>query len=364
VGVVGNRAITFTIVSGIFTVIKLIKPTMPTHFTAKYFFVFCLISLLGIGGCTSRAPDEKAPDAVSEGNSQPTATTKYVRPLILNTARFSHATASDDHKLYVFAGYGKTGFLTDVEIIDPQTGEIEVLTNKVLPRRYFSAVWDGKHSIYLLGGISLIDDSVTLEHTVEVFDTLTHEVTFATPVPVARRDSSAVYLNGQIYLFGGSEYSVANGFELIPSTLATRYDIASQNWLPVADMPTAKATRVFAKDGMIYALGGTRFMAPMTVFEQYDPRHDSWQNRPDLPQPLSAHSLVVYGQKLLVFGSDDELDLTYSYDFELATWQKTDIGYLPSSQNTATLLGNTIYVIGGTGGKGRAFVNYIQQFPQ
>jgi N-acetylneuraminic acid mutarotase len=337
---------------------------MSKHSTAKYFFVLCLISLLGLGGCASRAPDGKAPDAVSEVDNQPSPTTKSARTLTLNTARFSHATASDGHKLYVFAGYGKTGFLTDVEIIDPKTGEIEVLTNKVLPRRYFSAVWDGQHSIYLLGGISLIDDSVTLEPTVEVFDTLTHEVTFATPLPLARRDSSAVYLDGQIYLFGGSDYSVANGFEPIPSTLAMRYDIASENWLPITDMPTAKATRVFTKDGMIYLLGGTRFMTPMTVFEQYDPRHDSWQTLPALPRPLSTHSLVPYGQKLLVFGSDDELDLTYSYDFELAKWQKTDIGYFPSSQNTATLLGNTIYVIGGTAGKGQAFVDYIQQFPQ
>ncbi|MFQ3197701.1 MAG: hypothetical protein ACI8R9_000125 [Paraglaciecola sp.] len=249
-----------------------------------------------------------------------------------------------------------------MEIIDPQTGEIQVLSNKVLPRRYFSAVWDGQHSIYLLGGISHIGDSIALEPTVEIFDTITHKITFATPV--ARHNSSAVYLDGQIYLFGGSDYSVANGFELIPSTLATRYDLTSQTWLPVADMLTAKATRVFAKDGMIYALGGARFMAPMTVFEQYNPRQNSWQKLPYLPLPISAHSLVVYGQKLRGFGSDDVPDLTYSYDFELATWQKTDIGYLPSSQNTATLLGNTIYVIGGTGGKGRAFVNSIQPFPQ
>ncbi|MFQ3236865.1 MAG: N-acetylneuraminic acid mutarotase [Paraglaciecola sp.] len=333
------------------------------HSIAKCFFVLCLIPLLGLGGCASHVPVGKAPGALSEGDRQPSAT---IPPptLTLNTARFSHATATDGHKLYVFAGYGKTGFLTDVEIIDPQSGKIEVLTNKVLPRRYFSAVWDGEHSIYLLGGISHIGDSIALESTVEIFDTITHEITFTRPVPMARHNSSAVYLDGQIYLLGGSDYSVANGFELIPSTLATRYDPPSQTWLPVADMLTAKATRVFAKDGLIYALGGSRFMAPMTVFEQYNPRQNNWQNLPALPLPLSAHSLVVYGQKLLVFGSDDVPDLTYSYDFELATWQKTDIDYLPSSQNTATLLGNTVYVIGGTGGKGKAFVDYIQQFPQ
>lgn len=337
---------------------------MPKHSTANYFFVLFLTSILGLGGCASHVTDNNGPVTVSEVDNQPSPKVKNTRALTLNTARFSHATATDGHKLYVFAGYGKTGFLTDVEIIDPQTGEIEVLPNKVLPRRYFSAVWDGKHSIYLLGGISLIDDSVTLEHTVEVFDTLTHQVTFAKQVPVPRRDSSAVYLDGRIYLFGGSEYSVANGFELIPSTLATLYEPASQTWLPVANMPTAKATRGFAKDGMIYLLGGDRYMTPMSVFEQYDPRHDSWQTLPDLPLPLSAHSLALVGQKLLVFGSDNELDLTYSYDFELAKWQKTDIGYLPSRENTATLLDHTVYVIGGTAGKGQAFVDYIQQFPQ
>ena len=72
-------------------------------------FLLVLILLLTvITGCTSKPSIE--PEVLS-----------------LNTSRYGHAAVNDGQKIYVIAGANKSGFLSDIEIIDPSTGETEVL---------------------------------------------------------------------------------------------------------------------------------------------------------------------------------------------------------------------------------------------
>ncbi|MEH6456004.1 MAG: kelch repeat-containing protein [Cocleimonas sp.] len=279
--------------------------------------------------------------------------------LSLSTARYGHAAVNDGSKIYVLAGANKSGFLSDIEIIEPLSGKKEVLKNRLIPRRYFSAVWDGKHSIYILGGVSIEDKKFRYEKRVEVFNTITHEVSFAQPLPAPTRINSAVFLNGSVFVFGGGYPSKR---QIKASPIVAVLNIAQKKWVRAADMPTAKTTRAVVRDGLIYVVGGYDRTSSLDVFERFDPQLNKWESLPTMPEGISAHSLTIVKDKLFVFGNYNNLNSTYSYDFLTHEWELIDIGYKASRHNATTTLGDTTYVIGGnTGGKG-PFLDYIQVF--
>jgi len=308
---------------------------------SKNNFLFLILFLSTVlTGCSSK------PDLNSE-------------PLSLSTARYGHVAVNDSKKIYVIAGANETGYLSDIEIIEPIFGTTEVLKNRLIPRRYFTAVWDGKHSIYILGGVSIEDKKFRYEKRVEVFNTITHEVSFAQPLPVPTRISSAVFLNGSIFVFGGASPKKR---KLKASPIVAVLNIAQKKWRRAADMPTAKTTRAVAKDGFIYVVGGYDRTSSLDVFEKFDPQLNKWESLPSMPVKISAHSLTAVKNKLFVFGSYNNLKSTYSYDFLTHIWEKINIGYKASRHNATTTLGDTTYVIGGNTGGNGPFLDYIQTF--
>jgi len=280
-------------------------------------------------------------------------------PLSLSTARFGHAAINDGNKIYVLAGANQSGFLSDIEIIDPIMAKTEVLKGKLIPRRYFSAVWDGKHSIYIIGGVSLEGKKVSFEKRVEVFNTITNEVSFAQPLSTPTRINSAVFLNGRIFVFGGSYPKEGN---LKASAIVNVFNVDKNKWFRAKNMPTAKTTRAITKDGSIYVVGGFDSTSSLDVFEKFDPKLNRWESLPVMPVKISAHSVTVVKNKLFVFGDYNNLESTYSYDFLAHKWEKIDIGYKASRHNATTTLGDTTYVIGGNTSGNGPFLNYIQTF--
>lgn len=278
--------------------------------------------------------------------------------LPLNTARFGHAVVNDGRKIYVIAGANGNGLLSDLEIIDPVTSKIVVLKKHLIPRRFFSAVWDGEHSIYIMGGMSRKFDQLVPEERVEIFDTITHQVSYAKPLPFASRFVTAVFLKGNIFAIGGEYFNLE---QLTARSTVGVYNIANNEWMRTIDMPTAKATRAIVKDNQIYVVGGYNEKSVLNTFERFDLATSKWESLPALPEQVSAHSLSVSNNKLYVFGDYKKLDLTYSYDFEIEKWEKINIGYKASRHNAATSLAGTTYVIGGTN-DGRSALNYIQKF--
>ena len=279
--------------------------------------------------------------------------------LSLSTARYGHAAVNDGKNIYVLAGANKSGFLSDIEIIDPASGITKTINNTLIPRCFFSAVWDGKHSIYILGGVSIQNKKFSYEKRVEVFNTITKEVSFAQPLPAPTRINSAVFLNERIFVFGGAYPKKG---KLTPSPVVAVLDIAKEKWLRAADMPTAKTTKAVAKDGLIYVVGGYNRVSSLDVFEKFDPQLNQWQQLPAMPVKISAHSLTVTNNKLFAFGSYNNLLSTYAYDFLTQVWEKVDIGYKASRHNATTTLGDTTYVIGGNTGSKGPFLNTIQTF--
>jgi len=284
---------------------------------------------------------------------------KEATDISLKTKRFGHAAVNDGRLIYIIAGSNSSGFLSDIEVFNPKTGAIEVLENKVIPRRYFSAVFDGKQSIYIIGGVSLIDNKVAYEKRVEVFNTVTKTVSLASNLPAPTRINTAVMVEQDIWVFGGAH--PANG-KLIASNLVAKYNVDSNSWRRLDNMPSRKTTRAIVKDNKVYLAGGYNRKHSLNEFQRFDPKSGNWQPMPPLPKKVSAHSAVIANEKLHLFGDYNELDLVLTYDFSSRKWSEANIPYIKSRHNAATALDGIVYVIGGTQGTSGPALNYIQSF--
>jgi N-acetylneuraminic acid mutarotase len=277
----------------------------------------------------------------------------------MKAARYGHAVVNDGINIYAIAGANKNGFLSDIEIIDPLISDIQVLSNKLIPRRFFSAVWDGEHSIYILGGISSQNGKRRYETRVEIFNTQTHEVSFGKPIPAATRINTAVLFENKIFVLGGT---YPKNSQSTARTLVGMFDIKLNKWRRVADMPTAKATKAVVKDDFIYVVGGYDGLSSLNVFERFNPKTNQWQSLAPLPVKISAHSLSVVNNKLFVFGNYYDLTSNYVYDFDTKQWEKSNLPYKASRHNATTTLGESTYVTGGNTSGSGPYLDYIQVF--
>lgn len=281
--------------------------------------------------------------------------------LSLSQARYGHATVNDGENLYIIAGSYKKKFLSSIEIINPVSGKKKILNDILIPRRYFSAIWDGKHSIYIVGGVSFKNNILRYERKVEVFDTITHQVTFAESLPSPTRTNTAVYLDDKIYVFGGTYLPKVTRLPS-PTPIVAVLDISKNKWHWAKRMPMAKSTKAVVKDGFIYTIGGYDTKSALNTFERFDPKKNTWQTMPPLPAKISAHSVSMVGDKLFIFGDYKDMNATYAYDFTTQAWEKMNIEYKASRHNAATTMGDTTYVTGGNTGANGPYLNYIQTF--
>ena len=319
---------------------------MLTKTTLAFFSIAIFILLTLLMGCTSIPIKESL-------------LTSQAFTLNLNHGRYGHTIVNNGEHIFVFGGSGKHGLLSNLEIIDPKTGIIEQVNHVLIPRRYHTAVWDGKDSIYIMGGMSAVTYGkkrrLLRDPRIEVFDIPSRQSKIIGEMPAARRFGSAQYHDDKIFFMGGSrQYSST-------STVGI-YDVTKDKWQLTAKMPTPKETKTIQYGQYLFTIGGYNGKSPLNVFERYNITTGKWQSLAPIPQTLSAHSVVVFNNKIVSFGDYTKLDNTLIYDFKTEAWQQVTIGYLPSRHNAATVLHNEIYVIGGTTDGSGSHLDTIQVF--
>ena len=281
----------------------------------------------------------------------------------LSQARFGLAAVNDGQRIYVLGGAGKNmSGTTTVEIIDPTTGQIEVLENAITSRFYHSAVFDGDESIYLIGGVgesTFFPGEVFRNPTFEVFNTKTKSVTRLGSFRMPTRINTAQYHQGKIYVLGGSQH-LRKGTKYIDDVFI--YDIKTKVWRVGAKMPKGKATKSVIFDDWLYTVGGYDGKASLSSFERYSLSENRWETLPDLPKGISAHAVTVNNGKLYSFGNYNSLTDCFSYDFATQIWQQLDCGLSPVRHAGATTLNGVSYIIGGTVTGGPPHVNKVQAY--
>ncbi len=118
-------------------------------------------------------------------------------------------------------------------------------------------------------------------------------------------------------------------------------------------MPTARSEmRAAVVDGIFYVPGG---FGGLTSFEAYDPANDSWTQLAPLPEPAHHMMVTSYNGKVYVFGGGPDLSWQATasvlvYEPATAAWTEAELMPERRMSGEAVLLGNFIYLVGGTGG--------------
>jgi len=165
--------------------------------------------------------------------------------------------------------------------------------------RFYSSAVSLNGEIFVIGGATGKTNSTFTTNLVLKYSPSTNAWTTATTLPTALHSVGVVTLNNKIYVIGGGDaITVFNKVQV--------YDPAADNWTTRAVMPTARdVLSVIVYDGKIYAIGGivnnNPFTASTTV-EVYDPTTDSWSTTASLNQARYDQTAVILNGTIYVYG--------------------------------------------------------------
>lgn len=312
-------------------------------FSSKKSQTLVIFTILMLSGCATQAPVQVA-----------TSDTQWQ----LKIDRYGHSVAAIGDKIFVMGGSSWGGRLAnEIEIIDTLNRTSEVRRIKMIPRRYARAVSDGERYIYIVGGVYL-GKKASLVPVIEKFDSQTFTVERITHHTTPKRNPAVAILDGKLYIAGGRSV-LREGPKGYTNDLDI-YDIAENTWLKGADMPRAVGSRATVSNSKIYIAGGYNGKTAIKNLMEYDPIKDEWKNITELPQKVSANSLVNVHNKLLVLGDYDNLDASYSYDFSKREWQNNVFKLKPARHSDAVVVGNNVFLIGGNIASQGSSLGHIQ----
>ncbi|MCP4634498.1 MAG: DUF2341 domain-containing protein, partial [candidate division Zixibacteria bacterium] len=205
-------------------------------------------------------------------------------------------------------------------------------------------------TIYMYYGNPDADDMSDGEETFEFFDDFEREYTGATgwtvktPMPEKKADCTASVYNDQLYLFGGYDRDSLCVKSYLDDTYS--YDPLTDNWAPLADMPTPRWGMVAVTfDTLIHLFSGEAETGATAAHEIYNPSTDMWTPGTDVPSVLGQQGImgIKYGDKIHLFYKQ------YHYEYDPITdiyTPKTDVP-TPRTWGTCALVSDKIYVIGG-----------------
>ncbi|MHC4676573.1 MAG: kelch repeat-containing protein [Planctomycetota bacterium] len=269
--------------------------------------------------------------------------------------RLGYSTSVVNGRIYVIGGRMRheASPLSTVEEYDPATDTWTRKADMPTPSSRLSpCAVNGK--IYVIG-----------YSTVQEYDPVTDKWIQKSTIKAlrSRRNFSTSVVNGKIYVIGGSTSSlVSRGRQIRQAGIlptVEEYDLATNNWIKKADMPTARemlSTSVV--NGKIYTIGGRikqvvhpggpnrirviRSIEVPTV-EAYDPLTDTWTQKADMPTPSSRLSPCAVNGKIYVIG----YSTVQEYDPVTDEWTKwTRKGDIPTGGGLSTTVVNEkIYII-------------------
>jgi len=239
--------------------------------------------------------------------------------------------------IYVSNGYQEdSGNAKFIEKYNITNNKWSVLNSSLLPRRFAnSEAYDNK--IYIFNGWG--------NSHLEIVDLATNTITKgATNRSYTGNAGSAIY-NGKIYVFGGSGL---NGAETtVFSNKFQYYDIASNTWNPLPDMPTARETRGKIVNDKLYVIGGFNG-TPSRLINVYDLKTNLWIDKYTMPVAIAGHSLAVSGNKIFIVGGFNNQSFLAYFDTTTNKLYQLSSNMIPRRYSTAEVYNNKLYIIGGS----------------
>jgi DNA-binding CsgD family transcriptional regulator len=166
-------------------------------------------------------------------------------------------------------------------------------------------------------------------------------------LPEGRAGMAAAVFENQIFLFAGElQDEITNS--------ALRFDITADEWLAIANKPTAVTDiQAVLLGEKIYVPGGWTGSSVTSIMDVYDPRADTWEEKAPIPQPRSGYALATFEGRLYMFGGWDgrnATDTVFVYSPSDDSW--VELTPMPKARAylSAVTISNRIILIGGWDG--------------
>ncbi|WP_139166157.1 Kelch repeat-containing protein [Chryseobacterium jejuense] len=239
--------------------------------------------------------------------------------------------------IYVSNGYQeKGGDAKYIEKYNITDNSWSILNSTLLTKKFAnSETYDNK--IYIFNGWG--------NSHLEIVDLATNTITKgAVNRSYTGNAGSAIY-NGKIYVFGGSGLSGAKS--TVFSDKFQYYDIASNTWNSLPNMPTARETKGKIVNDKLYVIGGFNG-TPSRLINVYDLKTNLWVNQYTMPSGIAGHSLAVYDNKIFIVGGVNNQNFLAYFDTTTNTLHQLSSNMIPRRHATAEVYNNKLYIIGGS----------------
>lgn len=207
---------------------------------------------------------------------------------------------------------------------------------------------DGK--IYVMGGVARSGD---ISDLLEIYDITNDTWIKGANIPHKVWRASAAESNGKIYLFGG--YQSLGPFPFSPSNKVFEYDPGTDTWEEKTSMSIARgASAAVSKGSSIHVLGGANSNA-LSRHDIYNAIQDSWVSASPMAETRSGLTAVNFFGSIYVFGGYQLINGGVASKrtvekFSSGNWSLVSSLLAPRHGIDADVLGNMIYVTGGSAG--------------
>lgn len=232
---------------------------------------------------------------------------------------------------------GTTVIVNTNEEYNTKTDTWTMKTPMPTARDHFGiAVYDNK--VYCIGGQTLINGSISIIGTNEVYNPTTDTWETKTPMPTAGRFQIANVVNGKIYVTGAIDNNLNQAYDPLTDSWTTKTVPPHKIW--------SYASAVY--NNKIYFIG----LSNQTVSEQfiqiYDTANDRWDFGTPSPSYLgSAAAGIICGSdippRIYFFGNN----ATYVYNPETDSWSTGTSMLTTRGYFGVATVNNTFYAVGG-----------------
>lgn len=177
----------------------------------------------------------------------------------------------------------------------------------------------------------------------------------SSPTSEKRKHSLATRMRPRIPSGFGDVLVSVGGLHLgCPVASGERYNLYTDEWLPIEDMPTYRyGIAVTQLHGQIYCLGGFESAKYLRTVETYDPEENIWTIQAPMLVPRKYFGATCLGGKLYALGgsnSQRRLKSVECFDPYENQWSFVSPMLSPRMYLAVGTLGGLIYAVGGHDG--------------
>ncbi len=259
--------------------------------------------------------------------------------------RAGYAIGVVDQKMLFAGGSHWEG---DRKIVSRRADFFDPAANTWTPAPELPAMRSDASSVTLADGVYVIGGVVDGQLSNSVVRFAQGRWDEAPALPEPRMYTLSAALGKNLYVFGG----LSKMGDLTSATTTLWHYQPQGAWKALAPFPGTPRVigALTAHRGKLYLFGGFSGGKNLRDAWSYDPRHDQWQQLPDLPVARRAWSAVSYRGQILLLGgyTDNFSDEVYSFDGRQAKL----IGKLahPLADAKYVIVGQKLLTAGGESG--------------